>query len=70
MRWDLCLETLARLAPGLTVSLPPARTLANILKRRHPELDVLPVNTARDIGKALVRIGESTRKEEPAHAGV
>ncbi|MGW6925668.1 ACP S-malonyltransferase [Streptomyces sp. NPDC054950] len=70
VRWDLCLDTLARLAPGLTVSLPPARTLANILKRRHPELDVLPVNTARDIGKALVRIGESTRKEEPAHAGV
>ncbi|MFI1923166.1 MULTISPECIES: ACP S-malonyltransferase [unclassified Streptomyces] len=70
VRWDLCLETLARLAPGLTVSLPPARTLANILKRRHPELDVLPVNAARDIGKALVRIGESTRKEEPAHAGV
>ncbi|WP_406006976.1 ACP S-malonyltransferase [Streptomyces sp. NBC_00637] len=70
VRWDLCLHTLARLEPGLTVSLPPARTLANILKRRHPELDVLPVNTARDIGKALVRIGESARKEEPARAGV
>lgn len=74
VRWDLCLHTLARLRPGPTVSLPPARTLANILKRRHPELDVLQVNTARDIGKALVRIDESAREsareEEPAHAGV
>ncbi|MGW0875165.1 ACP S-malonyltransferase [Streptomyces sp. NPDC002740] len=70
VRWDLCLHTLDRLRPGPTVSLPPARTLTNLLKRHHPELDVLPVNTARDIGKALVRIGESARKEEPAHAGV
>jgi [acyl-carrier-protein] S-malonyltransferase len=78
VRWDRCLATLARLAPEVTVSLPPARTLTNLLRRRHPELDVVPVNTARDIGKALARIagtgtGTNTdiaRKGEPVHAGV
>jgi [acyl-carrier-protein] S-malonyltransferase len=73
VRWDLCLLALARLAPGLTVSLPPAKTLTAILRRQHPELAVLPVATARDIGKVHARLTAATptvRKEEPAHAGV
>ncbi|MET8248147.1 ACP S-malonyltransferase [Streptomyces sp. NPDC005202] len=74
VRWDLCLRSLARLEPGLTVSLPPAKTLANILRRQHPELAVLPVNSARDLDKVRARLeaaaGAAVRKGEPARAGV
>ncbi|MFK4144047.1 ACP S-malonyltransferase [Streptomyces sp. NPDC004065] len=56
VRWNLCLLGLARLAPGLTVSLPPAKTLTAILRRQHPELAVLPVGSARDIGKVHARL--------------
>ncbi|MEU7058519.1 ACP S-malonyltransferase [Streptomyces sp. NPDC046197] len=74
VRWDLCLLSLARLEPELTVSLPPAKTLAGILKRRHPELAVLPVNSARDVGKVHALLGAAAgaavRKGETVHAGV
>ncbi|MCH0566849.1 MULTISPECIES: ACP S-malonyltransferase [unclassified Streptomyces] len=69
VRWDRCLASLVRLAPGVTVSLPPARTLANLLKRQHPGLGVVPVNSARDIGKALARIDAAAGKGDPARAG-
>ncbi|MCN9243062.1 ACP S-malonyltransferase [Streptomyces sp. RY43-2] len=73
VRWDLCLLSLARLAPALTVSLPPAKTLTNILRRQHPGLAVLPVTTARDIGKVPARldaVAEAAREEVLVHAGV
>ncbi|RSS07808.1 ACP S-malonyltransferase [Streptomyces sp. WAC00469] len=79
VRWDKCLETLARLSPALTVSLPPAKTLTNILRRRHPELAVLPVATARDLGKVQDRLqaaqaaeasGSAVREEVSVRAGV
>ncbi|MFF0791055.1 ACP S-malonyltransferase [Streptomyces spiralis] len=73
VRWDLCLASLARLAPALTVSLPPAKTLTNILRRLHPELAVLPLNATRDIGKAQARLEaleSAVREEVPVHAGV
>ncbi|MFJ9814555.1 ACP S-malonyltransferase [Streptomyces sp. NPDC101151] len=72
VRWDLCLLSLARLEPGLTVSLPPAKTLASILRRQHPELAVLPVNSARDIGKVHARLAPATTdpEREAVHAGV
>ncbi|AUY50621.1 ACP S-malonyltransferase [Streptomyces sp. CB01881] len=69
VRWDLCLRTLAELAPELTVSLPPARTLANILKRQHPDFEVLSVNAPRDLTRAYERLAAAAGKEEPAHAG-
>ncbi|MFD5078868.1 ACP S-malonyltransferase [Streptomyces sp. NPDC058371] len=69
VRWDLCLRTLARLAPAVTLSLPPARTLASILRRQHPELDVLSVNSARDLDKARTRLGAAVGRGEPVHAG-
>ncbi|MEU9360162.1 ACP S-malonyltransferase [Streptomyces sp. NPDC048301] len=68
VRWDLCMESLAAAAPRAVFSLPPARTLAGILKRRYPELDVVSLNTPRDVAKAAVRSG--TGRTEPARAGV
>ncbi len=70
VRWDLCLDRLGELAPDLTVSLPPAKTLANLLKRRHPALDVLSVNTARDVARAQERLAAPVREGVAVHAGV
>ncbi|CAM3711387.1 malonyl CoA-acyl carrier protein transacylase [Nocardiopsis rhodophaea] len=69
VRWDLCLRALARMQPGLALSLPPARTLANILKRQYPGIAVVPVNVPRDLAKAAARLEADTGKGEPAHAG-
>lgn len=70
VRWDLCLRTVARAEPEVTVCLPPARTLANILKRQHPGLDVLSVNAARDLDKVCKRVDAAAPNREWAHAGV
>ncbi|MGW4383332.1 ACP S-malonyltransferase [Kitasatospora sp. NPDC004531] len=71
VRWDLCLDRLGELAPEATLSLPPAKTLANLLKRHRPELDVLSVNTARDVVRARQRLAAAELSEGVAvHAGV
>ncbi|RKE20483.1 ACP S-malonyltransferase [Streptomyces sp. TLI_171] len=70
VRWDLCLTQLAFEKPELTVSLPPAKTLANILKRQHPELDVLSVTTARDVARARERLTAPASRGASVHAGV
>ncbi|MFD3515014.1 ACP S-malonyltransferase [Streptomyces sp. NPDC058657] len=56
VRWDLCLETLGGLAPALVVSLPPTRTLTALLRRRLPDLTVLPANTPRDLATLRNRL--------------
>ncbi|MFJ5882851.1 ACP S-malonyltransferase [Kitasatospora cineracea] len=70
VRWDLCLHQLSSVAPELTVSLPPAKTLASILKRQHPELEVLSVTTARDVARARERLAAPAGRGASAHAGV
>lgn len=71
VRWDLCLETLGRIAPEVTVCLPPARTLAGIFKRQLPELAVVCVTAPRDLDKVRARIGAAAAwKEDLVHAGV
>lgn len=49
VRWDRCLTALDELAPAVSVALPPAKTLAGVMKRQLPHLEVLPVNTDRDL---------------------
>ncbi|MFJ5230038.1 ACP S-malonyltransferase [Kitasatospora sp. NPDC088391] len=70
VRWDRCLKQLAEIGPELTVSLPPAKTLANILRRQHPELDVLSVTTARDTARARERLTAPASRGASVHAGV
>ncbi|MFF4345057.1 ACP S-malonyltransferase [Kitasatospora sp. NPDC001540] len=70
VRWDHCLTQLASVAPQLTVSLPPAKTLAGILKRQHPELDVLSVTTSRDVTRVRERLAAPAGRGATAHAGV
>ncbi|MEV6797606.1 ACP S-malonyltransferase [Micromonospora rifamycinica] len=56
VRWDRCLTALDALAPTLSVALPPARTLAGVLKRQLPHLDVLPVHHERDLDAVRRRV--------------
>ncbi|MFJ4825675.1 ACP S-malonyltransferase [Streptomyces bacillaris] len=56
VRWDLCLDTLGRLAPDVTVCLPPARTLAAILRRQLPELTAVSANGPRDLATVRKRL--------------
>ncbi|WP_282702766.1 ACP S-malonyltransferase [Streptomyces sp. CC219B] len=56
VRWDLCLATLGRIAPATTVCLPPARTLAGILKRQLPGFAVVCVTAPRDLDKVRARL--------------
>lgn len=71
VRWDLCLDTFGRLAPEVTVCLPPARTLAGILRRRLPEAAVVGVTGPRDLAKVRARLDAAGAwKEDLVHAGV
>lgn len=71
VRWDLCLDTLGRIAPDVTVCLPPARTVASIVKRRLPELDIVCVTGPRDLDKVRARLGAAVSwTEDLVHAGV
>ncbi len=56
VRWDLCLATLDRLSPELTVAVPPAKTLTNVLRRQLPHLEVLAVTTPRDLAPIRRRL--------------
>ncbi|WP_156725735.1 ACP S-malonyltransferase [Streptomyces apocyni] len=71
VRWDLCLATLGRIAPEVTVCLPPARTLAGIYKRQLPTLAVVRVTAPRDLDTVRARLGAAvSRKEDLGHARV
>lgn len=69
VRWDLCLETIARDSPALVLCLPPARTLADIFRRQLPEVGVLSVDTARELALARTRLAAVTG-ERSARAGI
>ncbi|MFC8728390.1 ACP S-malonyltransferase [Streptomyces bacillaris] len=56
VRWDRCLDTLGLLAPDVTVCLPPARTLAAILRRQLPGLATVSVNGPRDLATVRKRL--------------
>lgn len=56
VRWDRCLDTLGLLAPDVTVCLPPARTLAAIVRRQLPGLATVSVNGPRDLATVRKRL--------------
>jgi [acyl-carrier-protein] S-malonyltransferase len=70
VRWDLCMAALGSLEPEAVVSLPPAKTLSSIFKRQYPNLQVLSINTARDVAGAVRRLGTPAGEGELVHAGV
>jgi [acyl-carrier-protein] S-malonyltransferase len=52
VRWDLCLRTLAEIGVTAVVELPPAGTLAGLVKRELRGMEIVAVNTPDDLGPA------------------
>ncbi|AWK07603.1 ACP S-malonyltransferase [Streptomyces spongiicola] len=70
VRWDLCLRALGRIAPDVTVALPPSRTLANLVRRRLPGLFVMSVSTPGDLPRVRARLTAASRTRGATHAGL
>jgi [acyl-carrier-protein] S-malonyltransferase len=69
VRWDLCMETLAALGVTGIVELPPAGTLAGLIKRhlKDPLPEIVTLNTPDDLAAAhdLVARHGVARRPEP-----
>jgi [acyl-carrier-protein] S-malonyltransferase len=52
VRWDLCMRTLADLGVTAVIELPPAGTLAGLIKRAIKGVEIVTVNTPDDLAKA------------------
>jgi [acyl-carrier-protein] S-malonyltransferase len=52
VRWDLCMETLADLGVTAVIELPPAGTLAGLVKRALPGVEIVKVSTPEDLAAA------------------
>lgn len=52
VRWDLCMETMARLGVTGILELPPAGTLVNLAKRALPGVETLALKTPDDLDTA------------------
>ena len=52
VRWDLCLRTLRDLGVTAVVELPPAGTLAGLVKRELKGTEIVTVNTPDDLAAA------------------
>jgi [acyl-carrier-protein] S-malonyltransferase len=52
VRWDLCLETMARLGVSGVLELPPAGTLTAIAKRNLPGVELFALNTPDQLDAA------------------
>jgi len=66
VRWDLCLRTLADLGVTAVIELPPAGTLAGLVKRELRGVEVLAVNTPDDLkaaGDLIARHGAAPSHE-------
>jgi [acyl-carrier-protein] S-malonyltransferase len=52
VRWDLCMQSLADLGVTAIIELPPAGTLAGLVKRALPGIEIVKVDTPDDLAKA------------------
>jgi len=52
VRWDLCMETMAQLGVTGIIELPPAGTLAGLVKRAQPQIETFALKTPEDISAA------------------
>lgn len=52
VRWDLCMGTLADLGVTAVVELPPAGTLAGLVRRALPGVEILQLNTPDELPAA------------------
>ncbi len=68
VRWDLCMQTLADLGVTAIVELPPAGTLAGLVKRAVKGIEIVTVNNPDDLPAARDAIARHgfTPTHEPA----
>jgi len=52
VRWDLCMGTLADIGVTAVIELPPAGTLAGLVKRELKGIEIVTVNTPDDLAPA------------------
>jgi [acyl-carrier-protein] S-malonyltransferase len=57
VRWDLCMQTLAEIGVTAIIELPPAGTLAGLVKRTLKGIEIITVNTPDDLDAARDAIG-------------
>lgn len=52
VRWDLCMATMAKLGVTGVIEVPPAGTLAGLVKRAQPEIETFALKTPDDLPAA------------------
>lgn len=52
VRWDLCMQTLAKLGVTGVIEMPPAGTLVGLIKRAEPAIETFALKTPEDIPAA------------------
>lgn len=52
VRWDLCMETMAKSGVTGVIELPPSGTLAGLIKRAQPTIETFALKTPEDIPAA------------------
>lgn len=70
VRWDLCMQTLAEIGVTAVVELPPAGTLAGLVKRALKGVEIVAVNTPDDLPSArdlIARHGVAPGAEPAPH---
>jgi [acyl-carrier-protein] S-malonyltransferase len=61
VRWDLCMETMAKLGVTGVLEVPPAGTLAGLVKRAQPEIETFALKTPEDLQAAKEFIAKHGR---------
>ena len=52
VRWDLCMETLAKVGVTGVIEVPPAGTLVGLIKRAQPSIETFALKSPEDIPAA------------------
>ena len=52
VRWDLCMETMAKSGVTGVIELPPSGTLAGLIKRAQPTIETFALKTPEDVSAA------------------
>jgi [acyl-carrier-protein] S-malonyltransferase len=67
VRWDMCLQTMARLGVAAMIELPPAGTLTGLARRALPGVQLLGLKTPADLDAARALIAEHADSHADSH---
>jgi [acyl-carrier-protein] S-malonyltransferase len=66
VRWDACMSTLAALGVTAVIELPPAGTLAALIRRALPGVEVVALQTLDDLAAARELVAQHTTQPSAA----